>query len=64
MAIKATHELHQRRASRNIGVGLTLAALVVVVLGLTLVKVTNGDPMQGFDHAVRPEMAAPVQGEN
>jgi hypothetical protein len=28
-----------------------------------VVKVTNGDPMQGFDHTVRPEMvpAQPAQ---
>ena len=54
--LKATHELHQRRLSRNIGVGLTLVALIAVVFGLTVVKVTRGDPMQGFDHVVRPEM--------
>ena len=34
-----------------------LVALIAVVFGLTVVKVTRGDPMQGFDHAVRPEMA-------
>lgn len=56
--LKATHELHDRRLSRNVGVGLTLVALVVVVFGLTVVKVTRGDPMQAFDHVVRPEMEA------
>lgn len=56
MDIRATHELHKRRFSRNLGVGLTLVGLVAVVFGLTVVKVTRGDPMQGFDHAVRPEM--------
>lgn len=54
--IRAEHELHTRRKSRNIGLGLTLVALVVVVFGLTVVKVTRGDPMQGFDHVVRPEL--------
>jgi len=61
MALKATHELHRRRFSRNLGVGLTLVALVALVFGLTVVKVTRGDPMQGFDHQVRPEMEAPLQ---
>jgi hypothetical protein len=61
MALKATHELHRRRLSRNVGVGLTLVALVALVFGLTVVKVTRGDPMQGFDHQVRPEMEAPTQ---
>ena len=54
--IRAEHELHTRRKSRNIGLGLALVGLVAVVFGLTVVKVTRGDPMQGFDHVVRPEM--------
>jgi len=39
---KVTHELHQRRKSRNVGLGLTLAAFVVIILGLTYVKITSG----------------------
>lgn len=54
--IRATHEIHERRKSRNVGLGLTLAGFVVVILALTMVKVTRGDPMQAFDHVVRPEM--------
>ncbi len=54
--IRATHELHERRKSRNVGLGLTLVGLVAVVFGLTVVKVTRGDPMQGFDHVARPEL--------
>lgn len=60
MEIKATHDIHKRRFSRNVGVGLTLLAMVAIVFGLTVVKVKRGDPMQGFDHVVRPEMA-PVE---
>lgn len=51
------HDLHRRRFGRNLGLGVVLAGFVVLVFGLTVVKVTRGDPMQGFDHAVRPEMA-------
>ena len=54
--IKATHELHERRKSRNIGVGLTLVGFIVIVFALTVVKVTRGDPMQAFDHVLRPEL--------
>ncbi len=54
--MKVTHELHDRRKSRNIGVGLTLVGFIAVVFALTVVKVTRGDPMQAFDHVVRPEM--------
>ncbi len=54
--IKVTHELHDRRKSRNVGLGLTLVGFVAIVFALTVVKVTRGDPMQAFDHVVRPEM--------
>ena len=66
MSFRATHELHHRRAGRNIGLALVLLGFIVIVFGLTVVKVTNGDPMQAFDHAPRPEMAqgaSPVQGD-
>lgn len=43
MSIRTTHELHQRRFGRNLGVGLTLAAFIVIVFGLTVVKVGRGD---------------------
>lgn len=63
MELKATHEIHKRRFSRNLGVGLALLAMVAIVFGLTVVKVKRGDAIQGFDHVVRPEMV-PVEGGN
>ncbi len=54
--LKATHELHERRFSRNLGVALTLVFFIAVVFGLTVVKVTRGDSLQAFDHQFRPEM--------
>lgn len=39
---KTTHELHQRRFGRNVGLGLVLVAFVAIVFGLTMVKVTSG----------------------
>ena len=54
--IRATHELHARRLSRNLGVAFALALFVAVVFALTVVKVKRGDPLQGFDHVARPEM--------
>jgi hypothetical protein len=41
MAITKLHEIHTRRKSRNVGLGLVLAAFVVLILGLTMVKVTT-----------------------
>lgn len=43
MGIAHEHEIHKRRLSRNLGVGLTLLAFVAIVFGLTIVKVSNGD---------------------
>lgn len=43
MSLRKSHELHQRRFGRNLGVALTLVAFIVIVFGLTVVKVTRGD---------------------
>ncbi|MEX0316673.1 MULTISPECIES: hypothetical protein [unclassified Ruegeria] len=43
MSLRKSHELHERRFSRNLGVALTLAAFIVIIFGLTVVKVTRGD---------------------
>ena len=49
MAFRVEHELHQRRFSRNVGLGLVLAAFVALVFALTVVKVTQGDRMHADD---------------
>ena len=56
MALRAEHELHKRRWGRNLGVGLVLVGFVAVVFGLTVAKVSDLGPIQGFDHVVRPEL--------
>ena len=40
---KTTHEIHQRRFGRNVGLGLVLVAFIAIIFGLTVVKVTRGD---------------------
>lgn len=40
---RKSHELHTRRFSRNLGLGLVLAAFVALVFGLTIAKVSNDD---------------------
>ena len=62
MTFREEHELHKRRFNRNLGVGLTLAAFVALVFALTVVKVTRGDPMKGFDHTV--DVQAVPEGED
>lgn len=39
--IRAEHELHRRRLGRNVGLGLALLTFVVLVYGMTVVKVEN-----------------------
>lgn len=53
---RVTHELHDRRLGRNLGLALVLAAFIGVVFALTVVKVKRGEVMQGYDHVVRPEL--------
>ena len=53
MTIRATHELHERRKSRNAGLALVLVAFIGVIFGLTVVKVTGGGSLEAFDHAPR-----------
>ncbi|PRY25081.1 hypothetical protein CLV78_102258 [Aliiruegeria haliotis] len=45
--IRATHEIHDRRRSRNLGLGLVLIAFVGIVFGMTIVKVGNGEDVLG-----------------
>jgi hypothetical protein len=49
-----SNEIYLRRRSRNRGLGLTLAGLVALIFAVTLVKLDQGQPMQGFDHGLRP----------
>lgn len=46
MAFRPEHEIHKRRFSRNLGVGLTLAAFIALVFALTVVKVTEEGKMK------------------
>jgi hypothetical protein len=45
MAFRKEHELHNRRFSRNLGLGLVLAAFVALIFGLTIAKVSSDDFM-------------------
>ena len=42
--IRAEHELHRRRLSRNVGLGIVLVLFVALVYSLTIAKVGT-DPM-------------------
>ena len=57
MALGKPHEIHTRRSGRNIGVAGLLIGFIVIVFGLTVDKITNGGPDEGYDHAPRPALA-------
>ena len=42
MSFRDDHELHKRRLGRNVGLALVLVGFIVIVFGLTVVKVTRG----------------------
>lgn len=54
--IRATHELHERRKGRNVGVGLLLTGFIGIVFGLTVVKISSGTMAEKFDHVSRPAL--------
>ena len=59
MALRAIHELHERRRSRNVGLGLTLVGFIAVVFALSVVKIRTTGAVEGFDHVARPALAVP-----
>lgn len=56
MAFGREHELHRRRFSVNVGVSLTLGALVVLLFVLTIVKIGGGSMMEGYDYRPRASL--------
>ncbi len=56
-----SHEIFSRRRSRNLGLGLVLGAFVVVVFAVTIVKLTEGQPLRGLQLEPRTS-AAPAGG--
>ncbi len=56
LPLRPTHPLHKRRFSRNLGVGLTLVAFIALVFALTVAKVQRGEPLQAYDHTLRPAL--------
>ncbi|MGO4855513.1 hypothetical protein [Phaeovulum sp. W22_SRMD_FR3] len=53
MALTRESDIHKRRFGRNMGLGAVLLAFVVLVFGMTIVKVEHGAQMEAFDHQPR-----------
>ena len=45
-----THEIFTRRRGRNIAIGGCLIGVVVMIFAVTIVKLSQGIDMRGFDH--------------
>ncbi len=56
MAITKDHDLHKRRAKRNILLGLVLGSFVALVFGITMVKLSEGQMLEAFNHTARPSL--------
>ncbi len=56
-----SHELYGRRRSRNLGLGLVLGGFVAMVFAVTVVKLTEGHPMKGYDHIVDRDLLPRIE---
>ena len=58
---RSDHELHERRKGRNMSLGLILGGFVFLVFMVTVVKLSSGQMIEGFDHVVRPSITVPTE---
>ena len=56
-----SHELYSRRRSRNVGLGLTLGAIVALVFAVTVVKLTEGQMIKGYDHVIDRDLLPRIE---
>ena len=61
MSLRRPHELHIRRLSRNVWLSIILIGFVLIIFCLTIVKVSNGNGLEAYDHVVRPSLLPEVK---
>ena len=49
-------QVYKSKTASNVGLGLILIAFVILIFSVTIVKLSNGNTIQSFDHVLRPEM--------
>ena len=64
MALRPEHEIHTRRKSLNIGVGLMLGSFVLLVMLLTYTKITSAEFQIHASAAKGVGQQIPVQESN
>ncbi len=55
------HEIFRRRGARNLAVGGCLVGVVVMIFAVTMVKLSTGGEIRGYDHTF--ESVPGMQGE-
>jgi len=53
---KSNEDLNQKRKSRNLWLALSLGLFIVIVFLVTIGKLSDGNFIEGFDHALRPSL--------
>ena len=53
MSFRVETDMHKRLRSQNLGVAVCLLLFIVFLAVLSLVKITNTGPVEGYDHAPR-----------
>ncbi|MEM9796873.1 MAG: hypothetical protein AAF919_10300 [Pseudomonadota bacterium] len=61
--MRVEHEMHIRRRGRNFGLLAVLLAFIVIVFGLTVVKIQTGGFAEAFDHVSRPALVPVEAGQ-
>jgi hypothetical protein len=64
MGFRTEHELHTRRKSLNIGVGVMLGAFVLLVMLLTFTKITSTEFQLPASQASGVGEQVPVEGSD
>lgn len=54
-------EMHRRRKSMNLLILGLLVGFVALIFAVTIVKMSNGQMMEGFDHQFRPSLLPMIE---
>ncbi|RFP87342.1 cytochrome C oxidase assembly protein [Rhodobacteraceae bacterium 63075] len=60
--LRVEHEIHKRRRSRNVGLGLVLGGFVFLIMGITYVKLTTQNAERAAEIRAKEAAEAAAQG--